>query len=1485
MSDIFISYVEEDADVVEPLARGLTDAGYSCWYYERSSLPGPSYLLQISQALVEAQAVVLVVSPAALESHQVDKEIDYAHECGKPFLPVLRDLPWSELQQRQPKWRVALGTSVAIPVPAGGVGAIVPRVIEGLRGLGVGQSQPQVLGARSGNTAASPSGAATVMPSQPLVADRANAGQATATGWVRTSELATFQQGRYRGLGRLGEGGKGVVYLCVDTLLGRQVAVKVLKDDLFDPDGLLRFQREVQATASLVHPNIVTVFDLGQEGSKHFLVVELMEGGDVDALIAAQPSKRLDAKTAVRIGEDVARAMEHLHRHGVLHRDVKPGNIWLTSDGRAKLGDFGLAFLRSSARLTRVGMLVGSVAYMAPDVALGRQADVRSDLYMLGASLYEMVTGRLPFPGDDPVRIIFAHINDLPLSPRRFAPDIPAGLEVLIMRLLSKDPEERPAAAAEVLEALEAVEQQLEGAPRTAALPVRTGEPPDRQSTPEPRFAQPLVGRERELALLRQRVDAALNGEGGLVFITGEAGIGKTRLASELRSYARARGLLWLEGRYAKESSAPFQPTADAIRAFLRTAPPATQRKVLQPYAAELARLVPEVAEPAIRIASLPAGLRPEDERARLFEAVAGFYVGVSREQPLVLFLDDLQWAPSLEPHHLTARLASTERLLLVWTYRDAELQEQPALAKTVLAMNRERLFQALPLKRLVQDEVATLVANTLGEEASAGLAHALYERTDGNPFFVEEVVRYLAESGAITLGDQGWEVQDLSLMQIPTSVKAVVDERIDRLGEATRTALTWAAVIGGAFPLAVLQAVCGLDEDQLSDIVDAAVAARVLTPRSSVGQEGYAFVDNQTRDVLYDSIGPSRRRRYHLKVGQALEQFQTRRIEEQYEALALHFLEGNDVERALKYSVEAGEHAFTLASWSRAAQHFETALELMGELPEDTRQQAQLLDRLAYLDTLLGRSEVRHCEQALELYTKLGEAAAAARIHDFLAAAWFTGTAGRVDFDKCLPHMETAFQMLAAGPDVIEKARAASYLCAGLSYGRLDLERGRAVGEQGQEIAERLAHPDSAAVAHAMMALTSGLAGDLERGEQYAELSWTMALRGQDAYWRAVSAVYPSVMWPWRNDRAWIGRWQERYSDFRRTSHVERYDRPALGFAALVAALSGRPTEAREALHRAEELAARQPTLWPHLIYFAGAAAEILGEWEQAHRLLSRALAASEAGRALASVVEASFYYGRFLLRTGDTAKAEAVLDRGHELAREKDSVVQELNLLPVLSELYVQTGRIEPAEQSLSRAREILAQPQPWRGLAAAAHRVEGLLATARRDWSTAERAFEQTLDAERQYGFVYNEAQILVPWAELSFQRGHPGDRDRGLERLAKALTIFERCAANRDIERVVGRRAALTVGSTAGTARRGSGRSVAGWEATGLTPREQEVAGLIVRGLTNRLIAEALVISEGTARVHVERILGKLGVHSRTQLAAWAADHGLASSSPR
>jgi serine/threonine-protein kinase len=250
---------------------------------------------------------------------------------------------------------------------------------------------------------------------------------------------------RYRIDAKLGEGGMGVVYKAHDTLLDRPVAIKMLSPHLLGAEGLKRLLREAQSAAKLTHPNIVAVYDVLEHGDSRLIVMEYVAGRTLRDLLP------LTWPQAVTIASQVALALEYAHGHGVIHRDIKPENIMVSDGEIAKVMDFGLARSEGRSRLTQSGLIVGTVAYMAPEQVLGGTIDARTDLYSLGCVIYESLTARKPFEGDDPFTVLSQHMNVMPVAPRWHNGDIPPTLDSIIMRLLAKDPHERYASAAATL--------------------------------------------------------------------------------------------------------------------------------------------------------------------------------------------------------------------------------------------------------------------------------------------------------------------------------------------------------------------------------------------------------------------------------------------------------------------------------------------------------------------------------------------------------------------------------------------------------------------------------------------------------------------------------------------------------------------------------------------------------------------------------------------------------------------------------------------------------------------------------------------------------------------------------------------------------------------------------------------------------------------------------------------------------------------------
>jgi class 3 adenylate cyclase len=896
----------------------------------------------------------------------------------------------------------------------------------------------------------------------------------------------SFGGGRYEVKEFLGEGAKKRVYLAHDTRLGRDVALAVVKTEGMDEVGLDRVRREARAMGRLGdHPNVVTIYDIGDEAGTPFIVGQHMSGGSVADVLERSAGHRLGVREAVRIAEQICRALEHAHEHGVVHRDVKPGNVWLAADGVAKLGDFGLAVALDRSRLTVEGMMVGTVAYMAPEQAVGREVDARVDLYSLGAMLYEMVAGRPPFLGDDAVTIISQHINTAPVAPSWHNHDVPRALESLIIRLLEKVPEDRPPSAKHVRETLEAI---------GAAGPVTSERIAVEEQNPLDRLAGGVfVGREREMGELRKGLDDALSGKARLVMLVGEPGIGKTFTAEELATYARVRGAQVLWGRcYEGEGAPAYWPWVQIIRSFVHDRDPQQLISTMGTGAADIAQVVSEVRE---RLPGLPAppALEPEQARFRLFDSITSFLQNASISQPLVLVLDDLHWAdkPSLLLMQFFAREARGARVLVVGTYRDVELGRQHPLSQMLGELAREQLVARILLRGLAIEDIGRFVEMTSGRPAGDALVDALYAETEGNPFFVNEIVRLLVSEGRLESSPAAHE-----LGIIPQSVREVVGRRLDMLSEPCNEALGIASVIGREFALDLLEAVVDAGPDALMDLMDEAVASRVLVEMPGPSAR-YQFPHHLVRQTLYEELTATRRARLHRRIGEALEELHGGRTHGHLPELAHHFGEaaraGSDIDKAVDYGRRAGDRAMELIAYEEAVEHYQRVLAILdhAEVPEDARR-CELLLVLAHARRRAGEGlaseetfvEAAACGRSVKAPHVL--AAAAIGLGGGLEREGF-GIGGKVD-ERLVRLLEESLERLPSN-EVALRSLVLGRLAVAL-YWSDERERRAQLVRESLELADQIGDPaiQAAALASRRYALW-GPANVDERIESTAEV------------------------------------------------------------------------------------------------------------------------------------------------------------------------------------------------------------------------------------------------------------------------------------------------------------------------------------------------------------------------------------------------------------
>jgi class 3 adenylate cyclase/tetratricopeptide (TPR) repeat protein len=488
-----------------------------------------------------------------------------------------------------------------------------------------------------------------------------------------------------------------------------------------------------------------------------------------------------------------------------------------------------------------------------------------------------------------------------------------------------------------------------------------------------------FVGRDAELERLTQLWKEAVAGERRVALLAGEPGVGKTRLAAEVAARVYAEGGVVLAGRCDEDLGVPYQPFVEALRHFVDHLAPEELRAGLGRFLGELARLVPELPN---LVPELPPPVEsdPETERYRLFDGVAGWLAAV--EAPLLLVLDDLQWAA--KPTLLLLRhaiCAPINRLLILGTYRDTELGHGHPLVEVVADLRRQDGVERFSLMGLDSSGVAAFMEQAAGhelDEEDVALARAIYQETEGNPFFVREVFRHLGETGAIERREGRWTTQlPVEELGIPESVRDVVGRRLARLSEAANQALRMAAVVGAEFEVPVLLAAGGPDEDALLSSLEEATQARLIIEAGAT----YRFAHALVRDTLYGGLSAARQVILHRRVAEAIEAIHAARLDDHLPALAHHWARASapaaDTARAVHYATRAGDRALAQLAHDEAAAFYRQALELI-DFGEPTLGQR--------LDLLLALGEAQR------------RAGDAAHRQTLLDAAGLAGTVGDVD-------------------------------------------------------------------------------------------------------------------------------------------------------------------------------------------------------------------------------------------------------------------------------------------------------------------------------------------------------------------------------------------------------------------------------------------------------------------------------------------------------
>ena len=641
---------------------------------------------------------------------------------------------------------------------------------------------------------------------------------------------------------------------------------------------------------------------------------------------------------------------------------------------------------------------------------------------------------------------------------------------------------------------------ELKGLPEPVPTVEVGWEPLAQSSVPLPSFLTDIgrifVGRDGELDRLDQLWKEASAGELRVALVGGEPGVGKTRLAAELARKLHEDGAMVLAGRCDEDLGVPYQPFVEALRHFADHSWLLADR--LGRYGGELVRLVPELAE---RVPGLPPPLRsdPDTERYRLFDAVAAWLNAASVEEPVLLVLDDLQWAS--KPTLLLLRhvlQAGGGRVLVLVTYRDTELTHNHPLVDLVADLRRQGGVERLSLTGLDDFGVRAIVEQASGQtldDAGLALARAVYEETDGNPFFVREVLRHLAETGAVERRGGGWTTKlPVDQFGIPEGVRDVVGRRFARLSDDTNHALRIAAVAGPEFEFAVVQAAGDLAEETLLAALEEAVGARVVI---EVSATRFRFAHALMRATLYESLTATRQVTLHRRTAEAIETVHASALDDYVPALAHHWAKASapitDPAKAVDYARKAGDRALAQLAHDEAGAYYAAGLDLLdagGAAQNDPRRVELLIGRgeaqrrasdPAYRQTLL---------DAARLARELGDADALARAA--LANTYghvFTGI-GEVDGERV--EMLEAAMAVAGDDDLQRQARLLATLGLELNW-EPDPRRRLALSEEALRLARSL--DDANTLASVLLARDYTITGPENVAERFANTTEVLAM------------------------------------------------------------------------------------------------------------------------------------------------------------------------------------------------------------------------------------------------------------------------------------------------------------------------------------------------------------------------------------------------------
>jgi serine/threonine protein kinase/tetratricopeptide (TPR) repeat protein len=932
---------------------------------------------------------------------------------------------------------------------------------------------------------------------------------------------------------KLGQGGMGTVYKAEDSRLKRNVALKFLPQELTtDPEIKERFIREAQTASTLQHKNICTIHEIDETSDGQlFISMDYYEGETLRQILAKD---RLPFRTALDYAIQIAEGLEEAHKNGIIHRDIKPGNVMITKDGIVKILDFGLAKSSGTESLTSSGKFMGTVSYSSPEQVQGLKTDHLTDIWSLGVVLYEMFTLQLPFDHEHEAAIIYSIIDKSPEPPTELHDDIPAELERIIYKCLKKTKEERYQSAEQLLADLRNLRMVFEGKSKTdkrkipdtkreaerrpatilnaeisgyhelkdkldveeinsimsrcseniftiasqfggtfkrissnhfmiflgvpkaeedapkqcvnagirlrdmlhrfnkneklpVQLSLRTGIDtgtiisdsvitddrkeqhvvgdsvdfaahlkdlsvrgqilvgpltykytkddfdyiPFRSISSKGRKQQvtiyellstrekihrvrpgtermisaEMVGREKELDKLQYHLLKVIDGEGSIVSVIGEAGIGKSRLLAELRKKEQISRVTLLEGRaLSNGTNLSYHPIVDILKSLAEIKEDDSEKEAFFKVEKSIQQIYPENAAEVFPFIATMMGMKLSGKYAERIRGIEGealeklilknlreLLAKAAGQRPIVMVVEDLHWADlsSVELLGSLYRLAENARILFINVFRP-NYRETGEQILTTIKNRYEKHHAEICLESLNENQSEKLVSSLLKIKIlPTKINRLITERTEGNPFFIEEIVRSFIDDGIVVFENGEFQVSEkIESVVIPETIDELLMARIDKLDENTRTLMKVASVIGRYFFYKILCEIVK-ETEKIDEELMYLQQVQLILERRRMDEVEYLFKHALVQQAVYNTLLIKQKKRLHSEVARAFETVFQDRLPDFYGTLAYHYSMAEELDKAENYLILAGEKALKSSASNEAINYYKEALNI----------------------------------------------------------------------------------------------------------------------------------------------------------------------------------------------------------------------------------------------------------------------------------------------------------------------------------------------------------------------------------------------------------------------------------------------------------------------------------------------------------------------------------------------------------------------------